>query len=338
MPQSNRYSDSDESVSQEAVEGGARLANKLRQNVRKQYKDKLHDGEKHESTDELSPYSKKLSKRTMQRELEEESAKKGKKKAAEKTGELGKTISDKIEDAIDKLGEYIASHPKELAIILVLGLLVLLIAGGVSSCTMMFAGGQNITAYTSYTAKDRVIKQVESDYKDLEDDIQDQIDNIESAYTGYDRYDYNLGTIGHNPHALAAILTVVYEDYSRRDVQDYLEELIDWQYSLWVRRKVETRTRTVTKYHYVTYTREVEKTGYRWEGRRLVSYTYTVEEEYDVLESYEEDEDYEYYILKVNLSCSPLEDIVEHLGFTDEQLERYEILMETQGNKPDIFD
>lgn len=64
--------------------------------------------------------------------------------------------------------------------------------------------------------------------------------------------------------------------------------------------------------------------------------------QYELTESLEieiyfgEDSVYEYTICTVELICTPLEDLAEEL-LTDEQLEMYEIFMETKGNYPDLF-
>lgn len=52
-------------------------------------------------------------------------------------------------------------------------------------------------------------------------------DNIESDYPGYDEYQYNLAEINHNPYELAALLTVLYEDYTEAEVQTKLNEIFN---------------------------------------------------------------------------------------------------------------
>ena len=38
--------------------------------------------------------------------------------------------------------------------------------------------------------------------------LQEKIDNIESSHPGYDEYRYDLDMIGHDPHELAAFLSL----------------------------------------------------------------------------------------------------------------------------------
>ena len=58
---------------------------------------------------------------------------------------------------------------------------------------------------------------------------------------------------------------------------------------------------------------------------------------YDVLESYEVEVEYDYYILNVTLTNYTLEVAANNLGLTEEQMERYTYLYMTQGNKPYLF-
>ena len=50
----------------------------------------------------------------------------------------------------------------------------------------------------------------------------------------------------------------------------------------------------------------------------------------------DEDED-DYYILNVKLTNHGIAAAISTLNLTEEQMERYRLLLETRGNKPDIF-
>ena len=131
---------------------------------------------------------------------------------------------------------------------------------------------------------------------------------------------------------------MLYEDYTEAEVKDYLEEIIDGQYDFTTSETVETRTKTETRWHWVTHYREEERTGFRWENGRLVEYTYTVQVPYDVLESYEVEVEYEYYILNVTLTGRSIDSYVQSLGLSEDQLLRYKLLLETKGNKEYLFE
>ena len=100
---------------------------------------------------------------------------------------------------------------------------------------------------------------------------------------------------------------------------------------------MEIRTRTETRWHYVTHYRDEERTGYRLVNGRLESYTYTVSVPYEVYEPYEVEVEYEYKILNTTLTNNGISAAVSALNLTQDQMERYTLLLETRGNKPDIF-
>lgn len=245
-------------------------------------------------------------------------------KAAENGGKIGRKITDKAEDLVSLLAEtiteFVKDNPVISAIIVVVLLLILVLSSMFSSCAVMGSGGQSVTVITTFTAKDEDILNVEDDYKELEEDLQEEVADIESDYPGYDEYNFYLDEVGHNPYQMAAILTVIFEDYRRGEVQEKLQEIFDLQYELTIEEVEETRER------------EVEKTGTRWvdddsyeDGGYYEEYTYT------------ETEEYQYYILNVYLINHTLNEVVNELGFTEDELARYEVLLETFGNKKYLF-
>lgn len=280
-------------------------------------------------------------KKQMQKEFAEHAYKKQAKEAANSFGNVAKRFTDKAEDLVGRLAEavkeFIEDHPGLLLIIAIIFLVVLVLSGALTSCSAMMGGGGNLTIETSFTAQDPDIVAVEADYVTLETALQTTINNIPTNYPGYDEYNYTLAEICHNPFELAALLTVLYEDYTESEVQTMLQTIFDYQYTLDIETITETRTRTETRWHYVTYYRDEERTGYRWENGHLVPYTYTVSVPYQVYESYEVEVEYEYKILNATLTNSGISAAVGALNLTAEQMERYQLLLVTKGNKPDIF-
>ena len=133
-------------------------------------------------------------------------------------------------------------------VLLVLGgllLVILIVAGSISSCSVFMQGGTNVVIDTSYTAEDADILGVEEDYKEMETELQTRLDNIEDEYDGYDEYRISSDQIGHDPYELASYLTIVFQSYKRDQVQSTLQELFDSQYELSVEEEVEIRTREV---------------------------------------------------------------------------------------------
>ena len=215
----------------------------------------------------------------------------------------------------EKAFQFVQSHSHIIIGIAAVGLLVLVIAGSVSSCSVLINGGGNVVLGTSYTAEDEDLKGVETDYTKLEDKLRKQIDRIETDHPGYDEYRYNLAEIGHNPYELASLLTVEFENYTRSQVQARLQSIFEAQYELKLEEKVEIRTRKETR------------VGYSYNPITGTGHTYT----------YQVTVQYEYKILNVTLLNRGVDYVARNSGLTDDQLERYEVTLECRGNRDDLF-
>ena len=324
-----------------AMAGSAEARNYAQDIKRSNYGKKLHSrndhldavqgakgakeaGEAGEST--MSATVKSARKKLMQKEFAEAASKKQAAEAANGIGSIGRKFTDKAEDLMGRLAEWIREffedHPLLLVFAVLILIVVLVVSGALSSCSMMAGGVNTTTITTSFTAEDADILEVEADYAGLEADLQDTIDHIETDHPGYDEYNYSLAEISHNPFELAALLTVLYENYTPSQVQSMLQTIFDCQYTLTMTEVVETRTRTETR------------TGQRWVSDGVVngipvghyeSYEYEVEVEYD------------YYILNTTLTNHGITAAVNALNLTEDQMQRYMILLETRGNKPEIF-
>ena len=215
----------------------------------------------------------------------------------------------------EKAFQFVQSHSHIIIGIAAVGLLVLVIAGSVSSCSVLINGGGNVVLGTSYTAEDEDLKGVETDYTRLEDKLRKQIDRIETDHPGYDEYRYNLAEIGHNPYELASLLTVEFENYTRSQVQARLQSIFEAQYELKLEEKVEIRTRKETR------------VGYSYNPITGTGHTYT----------YQVTVQYEYKILNVTLLNRGVDYVARNSGLTDDQLQRYEVTLECRGNRDDLF-
>lgn len=215
----------------------------------------------------------------------------------------------------EKAFQFVQSHSHIIIGIAAVGLLVLVIAGSVSSCSVLINGGGNVVLGTSYTAEDEDLKGVETDYTKLEDKLRKQIDRIETDHPGYDEYRYNLAEIGHNPYELASLLTVEFENYTRSQVQARLQSIFEAQYELKLEEKVEIRTRKETR------------VGYRYNPITGTGHTYT----------YQVTVQYEYKILNVTLLNRGVDYVARNSGLSDDQLQRYEVTLECRGNRDDLF-
>lgn len=235
--------------------------------------------------------------------------------AAENTAAGTAKAAQSAASMTEKAFQFVQSHSHIIIGIAAVGLLVLVIAGSVSSCSVLINGGGNVVLGTSYTAEDEDLKGVEADYTKLEDKLRKKIDRIETDHPGYDEYRYNLAEIGHNPYELASLLTVEFENYTRSQVQARLQSIFEAQYELKLEEKVEIRTRKETR------------VGYRYNPITGTGHTYT----------YQVTVQYEYKILNVTLLNRGVDYVARNSGLTDDQLERYEVTLECRGNRDDLF-
>ena len=272
-----------------------------------------------------------VQKNLMKKEIQRQAYHAGAKEAAHGFGSFTAKFVDKAEDLAGKLAEGVIETVKSHPLLCLLAVGILLLVVGLSSCTstigLMGGGISGTTLTTTFTAQDDDIIAVDEAYTDLEEEIQQEINDIETNYPGYDEYNYTLNEISHNPFELAALLTVLYEDYTPGEVASMLHTIKNYQYELTTEEVVETRTRTVTKWHWVT--------RYRTEIVDGVA----VQVPYQSYESYQEEEEYEYYILNVTLVNHGIDYVARNkMNLTAEQLQRYEILLETFGNKKYLFE
>lgn len=234
-------------------------------------------------------------------------------KTTQQTASHTKKAAKTVAETADKLIQYIASHRKMVLMLLAIAAVIIVIMSTVSSCQLMLQGGLNSILGTSYTSEDADIVATDNNYTSLENALQQRIDNIENEYPDYDEYRYDLDTIGHNPHELAAYLTALLQTYTPNEAQSELQRVFDSQYKLTLTPVVEVRYRTETR----------TDTWTDAEGNRHRD-TYTVEVPYD------------YYILNVKLDNFTITPIANR-KLNSEQLEMYSVYLETRGNKPFIF-
>lgn len=264
-----------------------------------------------------NPLSRFIQKRKIQREYARE---------VKEAGRAGSTIVQNIrnlfKEPTKKLAVLVRKGAKGLVAILPVFLVIVLFGGGVSSCSSMLTGGLNTVLASSYTAEDSDINGAERDYVAKETELRNTLNSIESTYPGYDEYRYNLAEIGHDPYELTSYLTVMYEDYTRAEVQNELQRLFNQQYSIFYDVKKEVRTRTEMQ----------TQINYEWEWDEEIGDWLLIETEEEV----EVEVEYDYWILTTTLTNNSLGRILAS-RLNDDQKERYKVLLETRGNREGLF-
>ncbi len=235
---------------------------------------------------------------------------------------INATIKDAIKMGIKKLFDVatVVIKVKGKAIVLVGGLCIVVIyfVSQTSAVSDLTGGVISAVVGTSYTADDAEIKGVNDDYKLLEEAIANRINQLRTEFPDYDEYITENVETSHDPYALAAYLTVLKENYKREDVKDLIKEIFDKQYKLSTNEEVQKKTRTVTK------------TGKRTVTNPANNQTY--EEEY----TYEEQEEYDYKILRAKIEQVNFESIVDNT-LTESQKKRYQAILNNKGNRAWLF-
>ncbi len=316
-------------------------------------------------------------------------------------------IRKKAKDLGGKAFIAVKENPHIILIGGILAIIVLVISSSLSSCSAMLSGSGNVVLATSFTATDEDIRGAEADYCALEEELREKIRQIQEDNPDYDEYEIDTGEINHNPYELAAFLTILYEDYTREEVQRTLKEIFEAQYEY----STSHRTETVTETKQVRVGEslgQVVTSGYcncpiccgRWSGGPTASGVYPTADHTIAVDAYnpfvpmgtkvimngteytvEDTGNFDRYgvqfdvyyddhwtatlhghktweayiaddngsnvvevtktetkrILTVEVTNHTLNSVVEAWGLSDEQLERYRILVAQRGNRDYLF-
>ena len=215
--------------------------------------------------------------------------------AARKAAEKGKQAASLV-----------ARHWKGALLIGGVGLLLMLVMGGLQSCTAMFGSAGTGLAATSYLSEDSDMLGAEAAYAGMEADLQYELDHYETLHPGHDEYRFELDEIGHDPYVLTSILSALHNGvFTLEEIQGDLAMLFEQQYTLTERVEVEIRYRTVT---------HTDSDG----------------------NEYEEEVPYRYSICYVTLKNADLSHLPVYL-MIEKQLSLYAAYMQTLGNRQDLF-
>ena len=215
--------------------------------------------------------------------------------AARKAAEKGKQAASLV-----------ARHWKGALLIGGVGLLLMLIMGGLQSCTAMFGSAGTGLAATSYLSEDSDMLGAEAAYAGMEANLQYELDHYETLHPGHDEYRFELDEIGHDPYVLTSILSALHNGvFTLEEIQGDLAMLFEQQYTLTERVEVEIRYRTVT---------HTDSDG----------------------NEYEEEVPYRYSICYVTLKNADLSHLPVYL-MIEKQLSLYAAYMQTLGNRQDLF-
>ena len=224
------------------------------------------------------------------------------KSGMEQVIDKGKSV---VSTAVNGIANFAKSNAHVLLIVGVFLLLLLLVMSAFSSCSILFSGTTQVSGQTIYTAEDRDIRGVETDYKKLEKELDKKIKRTPTDHPGYNEYQYHLDPIEHDPWQLTSYLTTLYDDYTRSEVQGKLKETFKKQYKLttWVEVQIRYKTVWVISPAGIPVPTQVP---------------------------------YEYRIFHTKLVNKGLEVVIRE-ELDNDQWKRYEIFQDTLGGRPYLF-
>ena len=226
-------------------------------------------------------------------------------KSAEKTAEATATAAKKAAEKAKEAAEFVARHWKGVLVVLAGFLLIVMLIGGLQSCSALVGAAGGGVAASSYQSEDADILAAEAAYCALEAELQEYLDTYERTHD-YDEYHYDIDEIKHDPYVLASILSALHDGaWTASEVQGTLQMLFEKQYILTETVVTEVRYRTVTR---------TDSEG----------------------NEYEVEVPYNYYICTVELENFDLSHIPVYI-MDEETLSKYALYMSVLGNKPELF-
>lgn len=226
-------------------------------------------------------------------------------KSAEKTAEATATAAKKAAEKAKEAAEFVARHWKGVLVVLAGFLLIVMLIGGLQSCSALVGAAGGGVAASSYQSEDADILAAEAAYCALEAELQEYLDTYERTHD-YDEYHYDLDEIKHDPYVLASILSALHDGaWTASEVQGTLQMLFEKQYILTETVVTEVRYRTVTR---------TDSEG----------------------NEYEVEVPYNCYICTVELENFDLSHIPVYI-MDEETLSKYALYMSVLGNKPELF-
>ncbi len=235
-------------------------------------------------------------------------------KTAEKTAKGAKRTAEETK----KGSGFVRKHGKVLLAVGAASFVLFLVLSAASSCSLMFEGVSNAVASSTFPAEDGDMISAEEAYAGMEDRMREFIASYEAAHS-VDEVVFRTDPVGHDPYELIAAISALSDgSWSAGEIGDDLRLLFDSQYTLTESVRVETRYRTESR------------TGTVW-IREPSGGTY-----YPVTTEYRVEVPVEYRIATVVLTNAGLGRAAADV-LSEEQRFRYDLYMETLGNRPDLF-
>lgn len=240
-------------------------------------------------------------------------------KNAQNTAAPSRKTVRSTREAVRRTAIVFKRHSKGALLVVGVGAILVMLLGGISSCSMMATSSVGSIVSSSYFSDDANMLAAEAAYCAMEADLQEDLDNYEERNPGYDQYHFELDDIEHDPYVLISILSALHDGiFTLDEVGADLVMLFDKQYILTETVETETRYRTESRTETITVTDP--ETGE----------VTTEEQEVEV------EVPYTYSICNVELENFNLSHVPIYI-MSQEQLSMYATYMSTLGNREDLF-
>ena len=178
-----------------------------------------------------NPLSRWQQKRAIRREY---AAAKAGKSMVNRTGQAARTAEKAVEragGAAEKLGTFLARHPKALILIALAGML-LAVMSSLQSCTPLAQSVLESLVIGTYPATEDDVRAAERAYAGMERELKDELDHYEQYHPGYDEYIVEADEIWHDPYVLIAIISACTDgqDWTVDTAYPVLEKYFRLQY------------------------------------------------------------------------------------------------------------
>ena len=261
----------------------------------------------HKTEQQTKKEAKKDAKKALKKAQQKQNQKNAAKTAKKGATTAGKKAGEAAMDVSKTIVKFVANN-KVVVIILIIFLLLfgLILSLGSSLFTSLADTGTMVIA-SSYTSEDEDIYAANDYMNSLENNLNDQINNIPNVYVGWNEYNYYIDPIQHDPYELISYLTAMKIDFEYdAEIQGLIQEIFNALYTLEVESIHEVRS-----YQYIEYDEE---------GNEILVTVY-----------------YDYYILNVTLTANDWDSVVKPKLEAAGVYDVYLLLLETKGNKPDLF-
>jgi hypothetical protein len=278
------------------------------------------------------------------------------KKSAQK---LQKSAGNKAKNAVSSLGKKVTealAKNKYVAVGIAAALLLTVVISGIfGSFAMMFSESSGVMIASTYMSEDSDMRNSENYMTELESGLRPQINNIPNIYAGWDEYRYSLAEIGHDPHQLISYLSAKYIVFEYNGlIQSDIIDIFSLLYTLRIESIVEERRAEYPpKYLYFHDMKtgnmievfggyyRITSIGNDYGGNWDIELYDPNTEEYILTTAYDVyiagyAVIYDWYVLQTTLTKADFNNSAQSLLDAD-MYELYLLLLETEGNRPDLF-